>query len=278
VALQQVTAFGANPAGFRLYEFAPANAKTAVVALHGCMQTADSFADSGVLAVAKARGVRLLLPEQVIANNASQCFRWYEPSQVREGGEELTSLRSVLAHARSAGATRVGVLGFSAGAAMAVAIAARLPTEVEAVSVFAGIPYGCATGLTSAFGCMAGNTSKSPAEWGTLITSGQPNVAYPRMHLWQGLADKTVAAANIRELEKQWAQVLGLSSPMLSSESGDSLTTYKNRAGKTGLLVRTTPRLDHAMPQSAQDCGEAVNYTQDVGTCGAQKAFDFLFE
>src|SRR5437762_2061912 len=73
-----VAAFGSNPGNLRMYEYVPAGLPASaplVVGLHGCGESASSFAAvSGWIELADANHFALALPEQQDANNSQTCF------------------------------------------------------------------------------------------------------------------------------------------------------------------------------------------------------------
>jgi feruloyl esterase len=74
----------------------------------------------------------------------------------------------------------------------------------------AGLPHGCASSLETASGCQQGSVSKTPAQWGDLVRAASTHTGpWPRVQIWQGTNDYTVAPANATELVKQWTNVWG---------------------------------------------------------------------
>ena len=82
----EVTEFGSNPGGLRMFSFVPANLPrkpALVVVLHGCGQTAAGYdLGAGWSTLAKRYGFALLMPEQQSANNANTCFNWFNPEDI----------------------------------------------------------------------------------------------------------------------------------------------------------------------------------------------------
>src|SRR5208283_1555040 len=117
----------------------------------------------------------LLLPQQTPANNQNRCFNWFEPKDVKR---------------------------HDAGGAAAVALLAAYP-ELEGGGVAAGLPYGCARDVLSAYSCMNGGVEKTPQEWGDLVrAAASGRVAGQdkrKISIWQGAADTTVNPKNADE-------------------------------------------------------------------------------
>ncbi len=215
-AMIEETAFGLNPGGLRMFLYVPAVAPKPlaplIVVLHGCGQHAQSFAsDAGWIAVADRLGVPLLLPEQVGGNNAGRCFNWFLQGDTRRDAGEAGSIRQMVAAAVArfqSDPGRVFVAGLSAGGAMAAAMLAAYPEVFAAGAVVAGLPVGAAGSPSAAFASMAGHgPHHSAAEWAELArVAGPPGFpgAWPRVSIWQGGADHTVAPSNAGHLVSQW--------------------------------------------------------------------------
>jgi len=93
---------------------------------------------------------------------------------------------------------RVYVTGLSAGGAMTAVMLATYPDVFTGGAIIAGIPYRCATDLTSGLSCQTGATSKSPAQWGDLVRAADSGYQgpWPRVAVWYGTSDSVVNTAN----------------------------------------------------------------------------------
>lgn len=135
---------------------------------------------------------------------------------------------------------RVFVAGVSSGAMMTNVLVGSYPDVFAAGSAFAAVAMGCfADGLwwnnaSSSFSsspspsndstsplvdhwneaCAAGNVRHTPAEWASFVRAAYP--AYPvrgwrpKVQVFHGTADETLAYANLGEEIKQWTGVLRL--------------------------------------------------------------------
>lgn len=151
-SLEKVSSFGANPGSLNMYVYRPSGLPAnpaVVVALHGCTQTAQIYADnSGLTKFADQHRFMLVFAETTSVNNGSQCFNFFEPGDNRRGQGEAASIRQMVTHAGSAYGTdpaRVYVTGLSAGGAMTSVMLATYPEVFKAGAVIAGIPYACPT-------------------------------------------------------------------------------------------------------------------------------------
>ena len=168
-SLQAVSSFGTNPGNLLMYTYAPqgvaANAPV-VLALHGCTETADDYVAAGWDSLADTYKFYVVYPQQQSANNIETCFNWFSntsgsTADITRGQGEAASVAQMVDYMKATYAVdpkRVFVTGFSAGAAYAVALLAMYPDVFAAGASFSGVPFGCATSLTSAYSCMDGAT------------------------------------------------------------------------------------------------------------------------
>lgn len=180
VTLTRVTDFGTNPGALTMYVHRPATLPAhppVVVALHGCTQSAQVYADnSGLPQLADQDGFLLVLAETSAANNPSRCFNWFQSGDNRRGQGEALSVRQMVSHAVTAyGADprRVYVTGLSAGGAMTAVMLATYPDVFSAGAVVAGLPYDC-TRDNSPYTCMNPGVDLSPADWAQRVRDASP--------------------------------------------------------------------------------------------------------
>ncbi|MEV4878948.1 extracellular catalytic domain type 1 short-chain-length polyhydroxyalkanoate depolymerase [Streptomyces cyaneofuscatus] len=260
-ALERVTNFGANPGALTMYVHRPAALPAGapvVVALHGCTQSAQIYADnSGLNTFADRHGFLVVYAETTTANNANKCFNWFQPADNRRGQGEAASIRQMVAHATTAYGTdpaRAQVTGLSAGGAMTSVMLAAYPEVFAAGAVVAGIPYGCGVDVISAFSCMSPGTDRTPAAWAQAVRDAHPGYAgpWPRVAIWHGDNDATVAPRNADELRDQWTAVHGLSqTPSRTSTLGPNNTRrseYVAAGGQTAVEVDKVPGIGHGTP------------------------------
>lgn len=216
--LAPVPSFGTDPGNLAMYEYVPdglPEGAPLVVLLHGCTQNAtDYHRSSGWAEQAERSGLALVYAEQRTTNNANRCFNWFEPGDVARGSGEARSIASMVESAVSRHGLdpdRVFVSGLSAGGAMTAELLAAYPDLFVGGGIVAGVPAGCASGLIDAFTCMNPGKTLTPQQWGDRVRAKLPDGAEPpRVAIWHGTADTTVAPANGRSSVAQWVNVLGL--------------------------------------------------------------------
>ena len=191
-----VDAFGSNPGRLRMLVYAPKTpplpGAPIVVVLHGCGQTAATFAqESGWIAAADRFGFPLVLPEQTSSNNRGRCFHWFRPADTSRGRGEALSIRQMVGEAVArfaADPTSVFVVGLSAGGAMAAALLAAYPDVFTAGAVVGGLPVGCASNVAQGLSLMANAGHFQAAE--TLAAKARalgPNAIQASMAAARGL-------------------------------------------------------------------------------------------
>lgn len=280
-ALTEVTAFGENPGGLKMFVHAPAGGKASaiVVAMHGCTQGASDYVGAGWNELADRAGFAVVYPEQTTANSFQKCFRWYEKGQIERGAGEASSIAAMTAYAKTKyGATHAYVTGLSAGAAMTAVMLATYSDVFEAGAIMAGLPYACATSQTDAYSCMSPGRDKTAEAWAALVPAATRGSA-PRVSIWHGDADYIVRPMNETELVKQWTGVAGVASEPSATDtvSGATHAEYKDASGVVRVESWLVKGMAHGVALAPKTgCGTAGAYLLDEGVCSTQKAAEFF--
>lgn len=155
---------------------------------------------------------------------------------------------------------RVYVTGASSGGMMTNVLLGDYPGVFKAGAAFMGVPFGCFATTDGSMwnsACANGRISKSPQEWGDLVRNAYPGYtgARPRMQLWHGTADTTLAYPNFGEEIKQWTNVLGVSqTPSFTDQPQPGWT--RTRYGGTGTMppveAISIQGVGHSLPQAGQ--------------------------
>jgi poly(hydroxyalkanoate) depolymerase family esterase len=216
--LEPLVGFGSNPGALKACRYRPETLPARaplVVVLHGCTQTAAAYDHhAGWSRLADEAGVALLYPEQQRQNNANACFNWFEPADVRRSGGEALSIRQMIETMlieHDLDRDRVFITGLSAGGAMAAAMLACYPDVFAGGAIIAGLPYASASTVPEAFDRMRGHALPRDVDLQAALDRASPHAGPgPRIAIWHGAADRTVAPANAHALAAQWRAVHGL--------------------------------------------------------------------
>jgi poly(hydroxyalkanoate) depolymerase family esterase len=282
--LTEVTGFGSNPGNLRMFVYVPTGLPTnrpLVVALHGCTQSAAAYDnETGWTKWADTYGFALVLPQQQRGNNPSLCFsNWLPGDQARGSGEALSikQMTDWVKTTYGSDATRVYVTGLSAGAAMTNVMLAAYPDVFSGGAPVAGVPYQCATTAAQATACNNGSTNLTPAQWGDKVRAAFPTWSgpWPRVSIWHGTADTTVAPMNMTETMEQWTNVNGIDQTADTTDTvaGYPHNVYRNGAGTALVETYSITGMGHGQPidpgTGPTQCGVATGYNLDVNICAS---------
>ncbi|WP_198170506.1 extracellular catalytic domain type 1 short-chain-length polyhydroxyalkanoate depolymerase [Actinoplanes awajinensis] len=281
-SLVPVTGFGANPTNLKMYTYVPdrvAATPALLVLVHYCGGSAGAIAGGNgkdFLTAADRYGFVVVLPE---ATRSEKCFDVSSPQALRrDGGSDSTGIMSMVSWARAryhVDSARIVVSGFSSGAMMTTVLAAQYPDVFTAASAFSGVPAGCfATTNGSLWNstCSGGNLIKTARQWGDQARAMYPGYTgrYPRIQLWHGTTDTTLAYPNFGEEIKQWTDLHGLGpNPAFTDHPQSSWT--RTRYGTTGTQATvegvSIAGIGHQLPQTGQ-LGYAVSFLGLDGSTG----------
>ena len=171
-----------------------------LVMLHGCTQDPDDFAaGTRMNPLADRHACFVLYPCQALFANPSKCWNWFNPAdQQRDAGEPaiLAGMTREVIRAYHIDDTQVFIAGMSAGAAMAVIMAASYPEVYAAVGAHSGLAYRSAQNMLSAMDTMRNGAANLPL----LGVAGIPII------IFQGEHDQIVNPRNSEQIVSQWLQ------------------------------------------------------------------------
>ena len=288
-----VADFGANPGALKAYDYIPdglAPNAPLVVVLHGCTQTAMAMQSGGWDKLADQYGFAVLFPEQQTANNPVRCFNWAgeygDLANLTRGQGENGSIIAMVDKEISLHAIdrdRVFVVGLSAGAAFTAVMLATYPDRFAAGSIMAGLPFKCATSVNEAYGCQNPGVNKTPQQWGDLVRAADPGFTgtFPRVQIWQGTSDTTVAPANADELVDQWTNVHGADQTADETEViGMATRTAYTKGGTTVVELYKIAGMGHGIAVGADPKGPCTATTAafflDVKVCSTLRTAEFF--
>jgi poly(hydroxyalkanoate) depolymerase family esterase len=109
-----------------------------VVMLHGCKQTAESFAaGTRICRIAERAGFAVLFPEQAKTAHSHRCWNWHGDASQSEG-PAVASLIDAIVRERGFDRDRIYLAGMSAGAGLAAQLAVAYPDLFAAVGLHSG--------------------------------------------------------------------------------------------------------------------------------------------
>ncbi|MFI1566279.1 PHB depolymerase family esterase [Streptomyces sp. NPDC020490] len=285
-SLEEVTGFGSDPGALRMFRYVPAGlpaGRPVVVALHGCTQDAAGYGTgSGWLQLADRWGFSVVLPQQRSANNASNCFDWFQSGDIARGQGEAASIAQMVDRQLadvSGDAGRVYVTGLSAGGAMTAVMMAAYPEKFAAGGIAAGLPYGCAQAAGSPYVCMYVGATQTPQQWGDRVRAARPGYGgpWPTLTVFQGTADYTVKPVNMTDLMRQWTNVHGAdqTADVSDTVAGYPHQVFRDPAGAVAVETYSITGMGHGQPvdpgSGGEQCGTAGAYLLDVGLCAAYR-------
>lgn len=282
--LTTLSDFGSNPGGLKSRFYLPAklaDGAPLVVVLHGCAQSAASYDHhAGWSKLADHVGFALLYPEQHHGNNPNLCFNWFRPADRRRDVGEALSIRQMIEAmtvAHGIDRDRVFITGLSAGGAMASVMLATYPEVFAGGAIIAGLAYGRASTVPEAFDCMRGQTAASDEElWALLREASTHAGPWPRIAIWQGSADHTVAPSNAEDIAAQWRSVHRLDETPTRSEvlGVRARHSWCNEAGETVIELNTIAAMGHGTPLG-DGLGVPGPYMLEVGISSTREIVKF---
>ena len=192
-----------------------------VVMLHGCRQTALSFAQgSRMNQWADAAGFMVLYPQQSMARQVQRCWRWFQPDALHGGGEADLIAALVRSEVGRHGLdpTRVYIAGLSAGAGMAALVALRHPQLVAALAMHSGPVTGDAHAAAGLQTMRRGALKPLRPLLESVANPAALRLGMPAIIL-QGQLDPAVAPRNARQLFDQFRLLNGLHPRMFRSSA-----------------------------------------------------------
>jgi poly(hydroxyalkanoate) depolymerase family esterase len=215
-----------------------------MVMLHGCGQDARSFALSTRMnRLADKERFLVLYPEQDRVANPQGCWNWFDTRSGRAHHEASLILKAIdqVALFYPADATRVALIGLSAGASMAALLATRHPARFKAVVMHSGVAPGSADSSAAAVRAMRGRQ---------LLTPLSSTTALPPLMVIHGAHDRVVATRNAQATASLWADAAGASAAeakrvQRGQRHAMTVTDYAHR-GRTVARLVEVDTLGHA--------------------------------
>ncbi|KAI1201585.1 acetylxylan esterase A [Nemania serpens] len=192
-----------------------------VVVIHSCQSTAQSYFQNSLIPWRQGSEKKGYITVWPSSPNSGTCWDVSSRRSLSHlgGGDSQAIANMILYAIKTYGVdpTRVYVTGGSSGAMMSNVLAATYPELVSAVSLYSGVAAGC---FVSASGgvdqwnnsCSGGQTRASAEQWKKVALDMYPGYSGPRpkMQVWHGSVDTTLAPQNYQEEIKQWTAVFNV--------------------------------------------------------------------
>jgi poly(hydroxyalkanoate) depolymerase family esterase len=201
-----------------------------LVMLHGCAQSADTFATSTRMnQIAAKEGFVVLYPEQNRLANLQGCWNWHQTRLGQTEAEAILATIHQVCQRQAIDPARIALAGLSAGASMATRMAVRYPEHFRAVAMHSGVAPGMAHSSASALTAMRGHGVATP------LPALPAGTHLPALLVIQGSTDHLVAPGNGPVATQLWATREGAKAgPSRTVQRGArypaTLTDYKTKA------------------------------------------------
>jgi poly(hydroxyalkanoate) depolymerase family esterase len=284
--LTEITNFGLNPGQLRMLAYVPeqfVENPPLVVVLHGCRQTAEGYDQgTGWSELAEQHGFIVCLPEQRGGNNPQHCFNWFNERNTTRGSGEAGSIASMVQHlveTHGVDQDRIFVTGLSAGGAMAATMLAAYPDVFAAGAVIAGLPYRAATSIGGALDAMSNGDRRTHLESGASVRGASEHEGpWPRLSVWHGTADETVAHVNAAALVGQWRDLNGLGPTPAREEraSGHTRRVWLDASGAEVIVEYELDDFGHGAPLEAAELGQPGPFLMEAGISSTLHIAEFF--
>lgn len=225
----------------------------AVVMLHGCKQSAESFAaGTRICRLAERSGFAVLFPEQAKTAHAHRCWHWHGDATESEAAA-VTSLVDAIVRQHGFDRDRIYLAGMSAGAGLAAALAIRYPDRFAAVGLHSGPAIAPPSSTLAAMNLMRRGLRDDPIR---AVEACADVTSYPGMPalVVHGALDTVVTDRNATQLGIAFARLNRLVDEHGAMRVGEQRTYARDdadyvdylKAGRLVVRVCIVRRLPHA--------------------------------
>ncbi|KAK2606576.1 hypothetical protein N8I77_005316 [Diaporthe amygdali] len=239
----EVTSYGDNPTGTRMWLYVPQNLATApaakpavVVGIHWCSGSASAYYQGTQWArYAETYGYIVIYPQTPYTRD--NCWDVASKMTLTHGGggasNSIANMVEFVATQYGADRSRVFATGISSGAMMTNVMAATYPDIFAAGIAYAGVPAGCFMSVDDVpdfwnSTCSTGASVATQQQWADVVRDMYPGYTGPRpkMQIYHGSADQTLNVQNYYETIKQWTGVFGYSTTPVSTTADFPRSPY----------------------------------------------------
>jgi poly(hydroxyalkanoate) depolymerase family esterase len=225
----------------------------AVVMLHGCKQTAESFAaGTRMCRLAERSGFAVLFPEQAKTAHAHRCWHWHGDATQSEAAA-VVSLVDAIVRQHGFDRDRIYLAGMSAGAGLAAALALRYPDRFAAVGLHSGPAIAPPSSSLAAMNLMRRGLRDDPIR---AVEACADIASYPGMPalVMHGALDTVVTDRNATQLGIAFARLNRLVDEHGAMRVGEQRVQARDdadtidylKAGRLVVRVCIVRRLPHA--------------------------------
>ncbi|CAB3755997.1 esterase [Burkholderia puraquae] len=225
----------------------------AVVMLHGCKQSAESFAaGTRICRLAERSGFAVLFPEQATTAHAHRCWHWHGDATQSEAAA-VASLVDAIVRQHGFDRDRIYLAGMSAGAGLAAALAIRYPDRFAAVGLHSGPAIAPPSSTMAAMNLMRRGLRDDPIR---TVDACADVASYPGMPalVMHGALDTVVTDRNATQLGIEFARLNRLVDEHGAMRVGEQRIHARDdadyidylKAGRLVVRVCIVRRLPHA--------------------------------
>ena len=228
-----------NPTNVGFYIYVPeklAPNPPIIVAIHFCNGNAQAyFTYSPYANLADSKGFIVLYPSSPWSGTCWDVSS--KASLTHNGGGDSNAIANFVTWALNkynGDPKKVFVTGTSSGAMMTNVIAAAYPDMFAAAVAYSGVAAGCfvsTSGGSNAWNnsCANGQAKANPTQWANVVHDMYKGYTgnYPKIQIYHGSSDTTLAPNNYNETVKQWAGVFGYSYPAQKITRNAPLNNYE---------------------------------------------------
>ncbi|KAF2868857.1 acetylxylan esteras-like protein 1 precursor, partial [Massariosphaeria phaeospora] len=207
-----------------------------VVAIHSCQSSGQKYFQNAKIPWKQGsdrKGYVTVWP-----SSTTECWDVSSKASLsHDGGGDSNAIANMIKYAITQykiDPAKVFVTGGSSGGMMSNVLAATYPELISAVSLYSGVPAGCfvsASGQAAAWNntCSGGQSTATAQKWGDVVRAMYPgyNETRPKMQVWHGSTDGTLAPRNYEETIKQWTNVFGVTTTPTSSKPDTPEKNYR---------------------------------------------------
>ncbi|KAL1903663.1 hypothetical protein Sste5346_000292 [Sporothrix stenoceras] len=192
-----------------------------VVVIHSCQSTAQTYFRNSKIPWKQGSDKKGYITVWPSSPHSGTCWDVSSKATLtHNGGGDSQAIANMILYSidkYKVDPAKVFVTGGSSGAMMSNVMAATYPELISAVSLYSGVAAGCFVSSSGGVdqwnnSCSGGQAKATAEKWGDVARAMYPDYSgpRPRMQIWHGSADSTLAPGNYQEEIKQWTNVFNV--------------------------------------------------------------------